>query len=352
MRREYDSSWGYPLETRQESTTFTDARVASAIAAAVGTASDPQALAAAEIASGLWSRAFASARVEPMTRATSALTPQCLALIARELVRAGEFAAEIRVRRGRVALEPASWWDVRGGVDESTWIYELTSSGPDATATRTVPGDRVVHCRYAVSPSAPWRGLSPLALQKETAALAAWLELRLRQEASGPVGSLFALPSVDGTEDLQAKLKALAGGALLLPSTSGGWQAGQDGAPRRDWTPDRMGAEPPDSLVSLRDSAALHVLAACGVPVEILQRSDGTALREAWRQFLHAAVQPVARMVVDELARKLDTPGLRLSFDALMASDLSGRARAFQSLVNAGMDIAKAAALAGLMEAE
>jgi len=37
-------------------------------------------------------------------------------------------------------------------------------------------------------------------------------------------------------------------------------------------------------------------------------------------------------------------------FDALFASDLSGRVRAFQSTVAAGMDPARAAALAGLME--
>ena len=48
----------------------------------------------------------------------------------------------------------------------------------------------------------------------------------------------------------------------------------------------------------------------------------------------------------------LDEPGLRLVWDELRASDLAGRARAFQSMVGAGMDIAKAAALPGLTEAE
>ena len=43
---------------------------------------------------------------------------------------------------------------------------------------------------------------------------------------------------------------------------------------------------------------------------------------------------------------------ISLSFDGLFAADLAGRARAFQSLVNGGMDVAKAAALAGLMQAE
>ena len=44
-----------------------------------------------------------------------------------------------------------------------------------------------------------------------------------------------------------------------------------------------------------------------------------------------------------------DTPDLRLSIDRLFASDLIIRARAFRSMVGGGMDVAKAAALAGLL---
>ena len=44
---------------------------------------------------------------------------------------------------------------------------------------------------------------------------------------------------------------------------------------------------------------------------------------------------------------------IALDWDELRASDIAGRARAFQSMVGAGMDLAKAAGLAGLMvEAE
>ena len=52
-----------------------------------------------------------------------------------------------------------------------------------------------------------------------------------------------------------------------------------------------------------------------------------------------------------ELSAKLDTE-VTLSFDALYASDITGRARAFQSMVGGGMDVAKAAALSGLMADE
>ena len=81
---------------------------------------------------------------------------------------------------------------------------------------------------------------------------------------------------------------------------------------------------PPTALVQLKDSAANGVLAACGVPITLLTKSDGTALREAWRQFLHASVAPLALTVASALSGKLESLGLRLNFDRLFASDLSG----------------------------
>lgn len=62
-------------------------------------------------------------------------------------------------------------------------------------------------------------------------------------------------------------------------------------------------------------------------------------------------LQPLAGIIRQELAEKLDAP-IGLNLDRLFAADLSGRARAFQSLVGGGMDPGKAAGLAGLMESE
>ena len=95
----------------------------------------------------------------------------------------------------------------------------------------------------------------------------------------------------------------------------------------------------------------MAVLAACGVPPPLVAPGDGTAAREAWRRFLHGTIHPLGEIVAEEASRKLGID-VGLSFDRLFASDLSGRARAFQSMVNGGMDAGKAAALAGLMEAE
>lgn len=101
--------------------------------------------------------------------------------------------------------------------------------------------------------------------------------------------------------------------------------------------------------VDLGPADPQEVLAACGVPVTLLESTQGTALREAWRQFLHSSATPVSLLASVELSDKLDTP-LTLSFDRMMASDLSGRARAFQSMVGGGMAVERAAALAGLMQ--
>lgn len=55
-------------------------------------------------------------------------------------------------------------------------------------------------------------------------------------------------------------------------------------------------------------------------------------------------------MLQAELAAKLEA-AIRLDFD-LYNVDLAGRAQSFQKLVAGGMDLAKAAGLAGLMSIE
>ena len=108
-----------------------------------------------------------------------------------------------------------------------------------------------------------------------------------------------------------------------------------------DWMTRRIGANPPESMIGLRRDVQASILAACGCPGSLLERSDGTLAREEMRRFLHSTISPEARIVADELAVKLDTPGLAFDFSNLFASDLSGRARSFQSMVGGGMDVGK-----------
>ena len=106
--------------------------------------------------------------------------------------------------------------------------------------------------------------------------------------------------------------------------------------------------DPPQSEIVLREDAAMSILSACGVPVELVSKGEGTASREAWRRFLHGSVDPVAKLVAAELSEKLEQ-AVTLDLSSLHASDIQGRARAFQSLVGGGMNIGEAAAVTGLI---
>ena len=135
---------------------------------------------------------------------------------------------------------------------------------------------------------------------------------------------------------------------MLTETTSAGWGEGTLAAPQANWRPQRLGADPPPSLATLRTDSAQAVLATCGVSADLFTHGDAAGQRESWRRFLHGSVQPLADLLAVELADKLDAPGLRLGFDRLFASDVMGRARAFQSLTGGGMEAGRAAELAGL----
>ena len=349
--------WPWQRRETRGAQPFTDAITAAIVAQAAGTtAGDPGAIAALETAAGLWARAFAAASITP---AVPALTADVLALIARDLIRRGESVFAVELEDGEPVLRPAGSWDVRGPWREAEWWYRLDLFGPSGNVTRFVPSAAVVHCRYAVDPSRPWHGISPLGWARHAAAMAANAELRLSEEASGSVARLIPVPADggDGSDgdpiaELKADIASAKGGAVTVETTSAGWGDGEAAAPHRDWQQARLGPHPPDTFVKLRSDAALAVLNSCGVPVSLATDADGTAARECWRRFVMGSVEPVARMVAEELGRKLDVPGLEFSFESLWAHDLAGRAASFKAMVTAGMDVERAAGLAGLLEAD
>ena len=354
--------WSRPSRTvEKRSTGYTSLLTDSLVAAASGTdaPSGVGALGALEVCAGAWARAFAAARVEPQTPVTAALTPLVLSSIGRRLIRRGESCHVIAVDvDGVVRLHEASWWDVQGA-PAGPWTYQATLTGPSTTETRWVLDDGVAHVRYAFSELQPWRGIGPLSWAASTGRLASALERALADEAGGPVGSLLPIPESqreptddDGEGDdplaaLRSDIAALRGSIAMLETQAGGW-GDRGGRPDSDWKPRRIGADPPEALAALRTGAALTVFGACGVPPSLVTMpADGTGQREAWRRFLHGSVAPVARLVEAELALKLDVPDLRLDFADLAAADMTGRARAWRSLVGpeATLDPATAARL-------
>ena len=345
-----------PAPEKRTAIPFTDAVVAALTAQASGQAvGDASAIAALEAACALYTRAFSAVKLSP---AVPALSPGCLALIARNLIRRGEDVHQIMFDGGMVRLQPIGSWDVRGPADEAAWWYRCDRFGPSGNQTAFVPAGAVLHVRYSVDSSRPWYGISPLGWARATGTLAANLETRLGEEAGGSVGHVLPVPQDggDGGDDdplaaLKMDMAAARGRTLLAETTSAGYGEGRQAAPQEDFKPRRFGANPPATLPSLRTEAGLSVLSACGVPVSLVTDADGTSQREAWRRFVMGAVEPLLGIVAQEVEAKLET---RVSFDlsSLWAHDLAGRASSFKAMVTAGMDVAKAAGLAGLMADE
>ena len=331
-------------ELRAESPESYTAAVLRLLDSASSTRASALEIAALEIAAGLYERSFALADVAG-DRA-GALTAPVLAMIGRELTTAGEAVLLVEVDGASVRLVPAASWDVTGG--RGGLRYRLELAGPDRSETWEAPAAAVVHIRRGTSAGRPWAGVAPWRVAASTSTLAARIDERLAQEMGGPVGSVLAHPPADFAA-LAEQLKALKG-ELAVVETADSWSTdrGAGAAQGGGWRPQRIGPDPPEALEVLRSSAGRDVLAACGVPPALFD-ARSTQAREALRQFLHAGLQPLARLAEAELREKLDDPALALSFDALMAADLSGRARAFQSLVKGGMPLPDAARLAGLL---
>ena len=341
-------------ETRDSS--FTDSLIAQIVSqASSGTLARPSGTGALEASASIIARCFAAAVVSGPDHFVAALGPSTLSLIGRSLIRQGEILFAIEVRDGgRVMLTPAASWDVEGDHDPASWSYRLVLGGPSRLTTLSpVPSEGMIHVRLQADPQQPWRGVAPLASAALAGRLSAETVMALADEASGPRGMLLPTP-VDGADPtvatLKADIRALRGKVALVESTSSGWAAdGVQQRPQGDWQARRLGAAPGAALIEQAELVSREVYSACGIPLFVVIDTEGTGQRESFRRLLHGTVVPLAKIVAEELSLKFEAD-ISLAFDSLFAADLSGRARAFQSLVGGGMDLAKAAALSGLME--
>ena len=354
--------WQQPqLETRQQGP-YTDAVIAGILAAnSLSPPAEPTAIGALETASAIWSRGFAAAKITPVNWATRSITPSVLACIGREIIRRGEALFALKVVNGGLRLVPAGSWDVRGGWNEDEWMYRLDLFGASYHESELLPSTGVIHARYSIDPAVPYVGVNPLRWARLTGQFAANVEARLGEEAGAPVGHLLPVPSpgaaegddddlVDPFDQLRADLKKLRGTVAIVETTAAGMGEGRAGAPQSDWVSRRMGADPPAGVIETYGLSAKAVLNACGVPVSLMTDADGTSQREAWRRFAMGSLEPTARMVAEELGRKLDTPDLTLDFSDLWARDLVARGQFVKAAVGAGMLLPDALKEAGLDE--
>ena len=347
--------WPWTTEKRQDS--YSDALVSFILQSASGkTIAEPASTCALEAASGLVQRCFSAAEVSGPAHAVQALGPGTLGQIGRALIRSGEIVYYLDVQDGQLLMIPCESWDVGGGSIPSSWTYRLSLGGPDRTMTiDPVQAAGVIHCKYATDPSRPWKGVGPIQSAALSGRLSAEVTRALGEELSGPVGSLLPVGSDGGDPSvtaLKGDIRNLKGSVALVERLADWATGGAMQGSSSEWQPRRVGANPPPGVVEVARQATLEVLSACGCPPSLFSSDSGdSGQREGFRRFLHSTLSPMAKTVEAELSEKLDGE-VTLNLDSIFASDLSGRSRAFASMVNGGMSLEKAAGLAGLMEAD
>ena len=329
-RRSYEDALTSLLISRAEGSTSPAGR-----AGATGTV---------EAIAGLWGRALSSAEVSGGALA-STVTPEILDMSGREIVRTGEavFVFDLPPR-----FQPVSAWTVWGEADPDTWRYETTLPAPSHERTIYVSRSQVAHLQWARNAAEPWTSIAPI--DGLTGDLLAALEQRLGEEAAGTVAHLLAVPIGPETGDfdsLKDDVKGAKGSTVLVETTAGGYGDPAQ-APRRDLVPVRIGAAPPEALVTLRRDAIATATAAAGIPAELVAMGgDGTGQREAYRRFVFLAVAPTALRISREFARVLETE-VEFSFGGLAASDLAARGRALKQLTESGVSLDEALEKVGL----
>ena len=324
-------------EVRTDTTT---SLVHALTAAATGGSVATWAAGAVECATGLWSRGLSLAEIPddvPIRRSW-------LAEVGRDLARRGEVVYLLDASRGRLRFLRAYTSDVWGdGPDIEDWWYRLTVTGPRTTETMVVPSSRVLHVRYATERFTPARGLSPLQYASLTGTLTAALETALGEEVGGAVARLITMPEghTDDPDNPLANVVRDAKGKTLLMETTAGGYGDMQGRPQRDWSPVRLGADPPSSLIALRSAVENTVLSCYGVPSSLGPGgvSDGTAMRESSRRFWALTIAPLLGLVAEELERVLERPVHLHHGQAAGTADVASRARAAKALNEAGVPI-------------
>ena len=333
------TSFDYTDATLQELTDDTGKPTASATAAV-------------QFALGLTSRAFMVAEVMPRTPDTAQLTPELLAMTAREMLAKGNAVFEMLrgARAGALTLLAVPGFEISGGLLPSQWKYALKwLDQNEDELTRTAGSDSVIHVRYGATALAPWYGQSPLVAAGMDARVLANIVNKLGDDASTPVAHMIPMPDGATVAQRQGVAKDIrdARGRVIVPETTrAGIGQGAAAAPQRDFESSRVGPDPSANALALQDSAAMAVLRALGIPPGLYSGSGG-ASREAYRQFYAVTVNPLAKLMEAELRVKLNLPELAISLDDLAAIDITAKSRAVGTLVQAGVPLPLAVQMAG-----
>ena len=215
---------------------------------------------------------------------------------------------------------------------------QVDTYGPTSSSnTKLISYSEVLHFKWSYDSALPWVGVGPDARAPVTGRLHGALESSLAGEVSGPQGSDIPVPQslekggdeddaeADPMFDLTRDIRGLRGSVALVETAFAGFGEGRAESPAKDWIVNRKGPNPPDSLIELRQQSFERILASFGIPSALFGRTDATSRREAWREYLHSGLHPLAEIIAEDVVLKLDGPNVTISMDRLFSSDLDGQ---------------------------
>jgi hypothetical protein len=265
---------------------------------------------------------------------TDLLTRRALAIAGRMLSLRGESLFYIT----DTALIPASDWDLSTRQSKPT-AYRLTLPEIGGGQTITALADEVLHFRIGSDAIQPWHGTAPLRRSSLSAGLLDIIENALVEVyGDAPLGSsIVPMPETPETDlaDIARGFRGSRGRVLVRESVQ--VQAAGGPAPAQDWrandlTPDLSKALLDKTLDQARD----QINAAFGILPGLNNKSTtGPMIREAQRHLAQWTLQPIAKIMAEEVTEKL---GSLVTMDVLVplqAFDIGGRARAASGIVNA-----------------
>ena len=279
--------WPWQSAPVEHRSSLTDQVITAILAAATGGGARPAlATAALESCATLYASALSACTVSGPSSVTRALTADWRASVASSLIRSGQALYIIGADPvSGLSLAPVSHWDVHGGPRPSSWSYRVELAGPSGTAWESHRAAEVLQLRWVVDPARPWAGVSPLQHAADTGSLSGWLDKRLSEEASGPVGSFLPVAKYDADPDadlgaadinaadplaaLRRDIGAAKGGGVGASSTRGstrtkrsprtstparcGTRTGNDPATKRQRRPIVAIASRPDRHAAIRE---------------------------------------------------------------------------------------------------
>ena len=325
---------------------YTNAAIDALLSLALGTGGQPSGTAAVATAVQAISAPFGTCRV---SGAPVPLSGSFMVDLVRRLMVGGNALYEIHVEpNGAISLLPASDYKISGSSRSPSYELEIPRPSGEPIKRRAA-SDGVVHVMINPTPGSPWRGRAPWQCANLSAEALAFIERSLRSDSSIPTGQLLPIPDAVSRTAKDSIANALSkgqGAISPIETTAGGYGGGGLAAPKGDYDQKRFGPLIPESSISMRDSTSLAILHSYGISGAILT-GDGNAQLIARRSLFLDVIEPLARVVGEELSTKLDST-ISLDFGPSQYRDHAHLSRAIKGYADVGLSLSTISTLVGL----